>query len=166
MRGPSSHLTWNDPPAYVSTLITPSGFEIGPIRLSETCQNVSGQVKCLVIRRSSIFFDSNLKLGLLMSRRDHWQCGTSHADTDENDVSLAGVLQDAVGRVVCCVFAPFLGDNTRFFSVGTLCVKSASVTGRSFCRSSNRLLDSVLVMFLRARRWPVGACAFHIQPEK
>ncbi len=22
----------------------------------------------------------------------------------------------------------------------------------------------MLVMFLRARRWPVGACAFHIQP--
>ena len=38
--------------------------------------------------------------------------------------------------------------------------------GRSFCRSSNRLLDSVLVMFLRDRRWPVGACAFHIQPAK
>ena len=38
--------------------------------------------------------------------------------------------------------------------------------GRSFCRSSNRLLDSVSVMFLRARGWPVGACAFHIQPSK
>ena len=52
------------------------------------------------------------------------------------------------------------------FIVGTPGVKSASVTGRSFCRSSNRLLDSVLVMFPRARRWPVGACAFHIQPAK
>ena len=40
----------------------------------------------------------NLKLGLLKSRRDSWQCGTSHADTDDDDVSLAGVLQDAV----CC----------------------------------------------------------------
>ena len=38
--------------------------------------------------------------------------------------------------------------------------------GRSFCRSSNRPLGSVLVMFLRARLWPVGACAFHIQPAK
>ena len=38
--------------------------------------------------------------------------------------------------------------------------------GCSFCRSSNRLLGSVLVMFLRARRWLVGACAFHIQREK
>ena len=39
--------------------------------------------------------------------------------------------------------------------------------GHSFCDSSNRLLSSLLVMFLRARRWPVGACAFHIiQPAK
>ena len=38
--------------------------------------------------------------------------------------------------------------------------------GRSFCDNSNRLLSSLLVMFLRARRWPVGACAFHIQPAK
>ena len=29
-----------------------TGFEIGPIRLSETCQNISGQV----IRRTSPFF--------------------------------------------------------------------------------------------------------------
>ena len=35
-----------------------SGFEIRPIRLSETCQNISGQVKCpyMVIRRTSLFF--------------------------------------------------------------------------------------------------------------
>ena len=33
-------------------------------------------------------------------------------------------------------------------------------------RSSNMLLDSVLVMFPRARRWPVGVCACHIQPAK
>ena len=54
-------------------------------------------------------FDCNLKLGLLKSRRDSWQCGTSHADTDEDDdiVSLAGVLQDAVGHAVCCVFTVF-----------------------------------------------------------
>ena len=92
------------------------GFEIGPIRLSETCQNISGQVKCpyMVIRRTSQFFDCNLKLGLLKSRRDNWQCGTSHGDTDEDDVSLAGVLQDAVGCVVCCVFAIF-GRNIHVF---------------------------------------------------
>ena len=79
-----------------------AGFEIVPIRLSETCHNFSGQVKCpyLVIRRTSPFFDCNLKLGLLKSRRDSWQCGTSQADTDEADVSLAGVMQDAVGWAV------------------------------------------------------------------
>ena len=58
---------------------------------------------------TSQFFDCNLKFGLLKSRRDSWQCGTSHVDavTDEDDVSLAGVLQGAVGRAVCCVFASF-----------------------------------------------------------
>ena len=28
-------------------------------------------------------FDCNLKLGLLRSRRDSWQCGTSHAEEDD-----------------------------------------------------------------------------------
>ena len=38
------------------------GFEIVPIRVSETCQNISGQVKCLcmVIRRTSPFFATRL----------------------------------------------------------------------------------------------------------
>ena len=31
------------------------------------------------------------------------------ATVPEDDVSLAGVLQDAVGRAVCCVFAVFGG---------------------------------------------------------
>ena len=66
----------------------------------------------MVIRRTSQFFDCNLKLGLLKLRRDSWQCGTSHADTDEDDVSLAGVLQmQLVTPYVAC--SPFLGDNTR-----------------------------------------------------
>ena len=38
--------------------------------------------------------------------------------------------------------------------------------GRSFCSSSNKLVGSMLVMFLRASRWQVGACAFHSQPAK
>ena len=38
--------------------------------------------------------------------------------------------------------------------------------GRSFCDSSNRLLGSLVDMFLRAKRWQVGACVFHIQPAK
>ena len=52
-----------------------------------------------------------------------------------------------------------------FVSVGTPGVKSADVARLRFCRSSNRLLDSLLAMFLRARRWLVGACAF-IQPAR
>ena len=68
--------------------------------MSETCQNSSGQVKYrhMVIRQTCQFFDCNLKLGLPKSQKDSWQSGMSHADTDEDDVSLAGVLQDAVGR--------------------------------------------------------------------
>ena len=37
--------------------------------------------------------------------------------------------------------------------------------GCRFCSSWNRLLCSMLVMFLRARCWLVGAFAVHIQPE-
>ena len=90
----------------------PGGFEIGPIRLSKTCQNLSGKSNVgphMVIRRTSPFY-CNLKLGLLKSRRDSYQCGTSHVDTDDDDVSLAGVLQDAVGRAVSvwCVFPVYL----------------------------------------------------------
>ena len=42
---------------------------------------------------------------------------------------------------------------------------SASL-GRRFCSSWNRLLCSMLVMFLRARCWLVGAFAVHIQKAK
>ena len=42
----------------------------------------------------SIFF-CNLQLGLLKLQED-----TSHADINQDDVSLAGVLQDEVGRAV------------------------------------------------------------------
>ena len=38
--------------------------------------------------------------------------------------------------------------------------------GCSFCDYSNRLLGSLLVIFLRDRCWLVGACVFHIQPAK
>ena len=38
--------------------------------------------------------------------------------------------------------------------------------GCSFCGSSNTLVGSMLVMFLMASRWQIGACAFHIQPAK
>ena len=74
----------------------------------------------MVSRWTSQFFYCNLKLGLLgiiKSRRDSWQSGTSHADTDEDDVSLAGVLQmQLVAQYVAC--SPFLGNNTCFFLSG------------------------------------------------
>ena len=59
------------------------------------------EVKCpyMVIRRTSPFFYCNLKLGLLKLQEE--TAGTSHADIDQDNVSLAGVLQGAVGRAVC-----------------------------------------------------------------
>ena len=47
----------------------------------------------------SIFY-CNFKLGLLKFQEE--TAGTSHADIDQGDhVSLAGMLQGAVGRAVC-----------------------------------------------------------------
>ena len=138
-----------------------------PIRLSETCQHISGQVKCpyKVIRRTSPFL-LQLETRLTEINLQEETVGTSHADIDrQDDVSLAGMLQGALvaGRAVCyCftpVFTPFLGDNTWFSNL------SAS-HGRSFCVSSNRFPGSTLVIFLRGRLWLVGACACHIQPAK
>ena len=51
----------------------------------------------------SIFY-YNFKLGLLKLQEE--TAGTSHADIDQDDVSLAGVLQGAVGRAVCYCFTP------------------------------------------------------------
>ena len=55
-----------------------------------------------------------------------------------------------------------LGDNTRCFQRPV----AVSVPWTKFLPSSNRLLGSMLVIFLRGGLWPVGACAFHIQPAK
>ena len=60
----------------------------------------------------------------------------------------------------------FLGDITHFFEMGRRFTNLSASHGRGFCGSSNRLLGSMLVMFLRASRWKVGACAFHIKPAK
>ena len=46
----------------------------------------------------------NLKLGLLKTLQE--TVGSSHADIDQDDISLAGVLQGAVGRAVCYCFTP------------------------------------------------------------
>ena len=59
-----------------------------------------------------------------------------------------------------------LGDITRFFEMGCRFTKLSPSRGRSFCGCSNSLLCSLLVMFLRARHWQVGACVIHIQPAK
>ena len=56
----------------------------------------------MVIRRTSPFFYCNLKLGLLeLQELQEETVGSSHADIDQDDVSLAGVLQGSVGRAVC-----------------------------------------------------------------
>ena len=116
--------------AYIPVQKLCPGFEIGPIRVSETCQNSSGQVKCryMVIRRTCQFCYGNLKLGLLKSQR---QFGTSHADTDEDDVSLAGALQlQLVAQYVA--WSTFLGDNTRFLVSGRRRVSNLQASPGSF----------------------------------
>ena len=74
-----------------------SGFEIVPIRVSETCQNIFEHVKCpcMVIRRTCPFFATCNCLGLLKLQED-----TPPAGIDQEDVSLAAVLHGAVGRAV------------------------------------------------------------------
>ena len=115
----------------------------------------------------SIFY-CNLKRGLLKLQEE--TAGTSHADIDQDDASLAGVLQGAVGRTVCyclttvlsgCCWAIIQGFPSR----DAVSNPSASC-GRSFCASAIRLLGSMVVTFLRGRLWLVGACAFDIQMAK
>ena len=77
---------------------------------------------------------------------------------------LACCMMQLFAQSVAC--STFLGDNTCFFESGRRVPHLPAYRGHSFCRSSNRLLGSMLVMFLRARRWLVGACAFHIQQAK
>ncbi len=60
------------------------------------------------------------------------------------------------------VRASLLGDNTRCFQRPV----AVSVPWTKFLPSSNRLLGSMLVIFLRGGLRPVGACAFLIQPAK
>ena len=152
-----------------------AGFEIVPIRVSETCQNLSGHVKCpcMVIRWTCPFFATCNYLGLLELQEE-----TPQADINQDNVSLAGVLQGAVGRAVDTpVFALLLDDNTRFShdrrwdgacsrdASGRRFPNPSASRARIFCSSWNRLLCSMLVMFLRARCWLVGAFSVHIQPK-
>ena len=115
----------------------------------------------------------NLQLGLLELQEE-----TPQADINQDNVSLAGVLQGAVGRAVDTpVFALLLDDNTRFLHDRRwdgACSRDASghrfpnpsaSRARRFCSSWNRLLCTMLVMFLTARCWLVGAFSVHIQPQ-
>ena len=60
------------------------------------------QLKCpfMVCRRTSSFLQLEITLNIFKLNLRDEIAGTSHADTDQDDVSLAGVLQDAVGRTV------------------------------------------------------------------
>ncbi len=63
-----------------------------------------------------------------------------------------------------CSRAPLLGDNNNTWFSNPSASRGGSCllqTAQSCTRaSSNRLLGSMQVMFLRCRLWPVGACAF------
>ena len=129
--------------------------------MSETWQNSSGQVKCryMVIRRTCQFFDCNLKLGLLRSRRDS-SGSLAHpmADTDDDDVSLAGVLQrQLVAQYVACL--PYLGDNTRFLVSGLRRVSNLQASREQFLpsRADVRLSDirlSLETLLKLSTEWP------------
>ena len=62
----------------------------------------------MVIRPTSPFFYCNLKLGFTEVKLQEETAGTSHADIDQDDVSLAGsgVLQGSVGSAICYCFTP------------------------------------------------------------
>ena len=60
----------------------------------------------------------------------------------------------------------FLGDIARFFETGRRFSNLSVSRGRSFCSSSNRLLSSMLVMFLSAIPLASRTCVFHMQPAK
>ena len=93
----------------------------------------------------------NLQLGLLKLREvSSWQ-----ADIDQEDVSLAGVLQGAVGSAVWYphwISPPPRGHCSYWVIIhGFLRRDTIASRGRRFCSSWNRLLCSMLVTFLRAR---------------
>ena len=79
-------------------------------------------------------------------------------------------FHEAMKTKTLIYLTPFLGDITQFLGAATQMgcrFTNPSVSrGRSFCGSSNTLVGSMLVMFLMASRWQIGAYAFHIQPAK
>ena len=117
-----------------------TGFEIVPIRLSETCQNISGQVKCpyMVIRRTSPLL-LQLETSLTeITRRDSWRVSCRHRSRRCLSWWRAARCSWSRGLLLFrpSVRASLLGDNTRLSN------PSASHR-RCFCASSNRFLGSM-----------------------
>ena len=140
--------------------------------MSKSLRTCQMSVHCYPVDMS-IF--CNLQLGLLELQEE-----TPQADINQDNVSLAGVLQGAVGRAVDTpVFALLLDDNTRFShdrrwdgacsrdASGRRFPNPSASRARRYCSSWNswNILCSMLVMFLRARCWLVGAFSVHIQPQ-
>ena len=96
-----------------------------------------------------------------VTRRDSWHVPCRHRS--RRCLSCWGAARCSWSRSLLLfhpsVRAPLLGDNTQFSD-------SSVSRGRSFCTISNRILRSMLVMFLWGKLWPVGECAFHIQLAK
>ena len=85
----------------------------------------------------------NLQLGLLKLQED-----TPQADIDQDNVSLAGVMQGAVGRSLIprarppCSRVPLLGDNMRFSETsGTQSGRVWTLFSQSFSISWTQILQ-------------------------
>ena len=82
--------------------------------------------------KSILIFICNLKLGLLKLQEE--TAGTSHADIDQDDVSLPGVLLGALGRAVCYCFIPAFVRRCWAIIRGVSKDQSPSASrGPSFC---------------------------------
>ena len=110
------------------------------------------------VDKSIFYCNLNLKLGLLtVTRRDSWHIQCRHRSR----------RCLSCWRAVCYCFTSVFVRRCWATIRGLLSRRPwARTCGRNFGASSNRLLGSMLVIFLRGRLRPVGACAFHIQPAK
>ena len=104
------------------------GFEIRLIRLSETCQNISRQVKCpYMVIRGQVHFLLQLENRLTEVTRDSWLVPCRHRS--RRCLSCWRAARCSWSRSLLLfhpsVRAPLLGDNTRFSN------SSASCAGRN-----------------------------------
>ena len=101
----------------------------------------------MVIRRTSPFFDGNLKLGLLKSRK-------------ETTGSLAHPMQTQMTPMclllACCRMQLVAGDNTSFFESGLRFSNLSACRGRSFCRRS-------LLHCSQIGAWSPGPAHYYLQ---